>query len=429
MSDPRSINERMSNPSHSARRRASTGRQKVRSVAAGHQLHWTRVVKLQGILLNPDAGGDPRFVNVYDDEDWALIHRNPSAKVKCRHSTCETLLTAKRMSRSGQRFFAIRRGGCTHDDVTISLSTKDVEQDPSRLPAGGGPETDEHRWIKGRIVRVAEKLGIEAILEEPFTHSDVYLPGPAIAVEYQRWNTKFNVRTEARATLGASTLWLIPSELPDSLSEKDRTTLRARVFQTGALFLSVSNMNQKSESQHPLEAPGLAKTARLYVGGSAVRYDETKQELVRYRFLSLATFLREVSDGSRMLKSVPVRRKDGRFFPSLVWITKLDLALIEASQRRTSTGSRPTLEQPPMRTEAPRPSPPRHPTVESIEHGQVDHTKAAGVPEANAPPAAENLLRVSSASPPPTTPIKNRPHEMRASWWARVFWVWRNRRS
>src|SRR5690625_1698653 len=79
-----------------------------------HASHRIRQVKIRGLIMNLPGTDSPVEVCVNDQADWELIYKNPAVHVKCIVSSCDTLLTAKRMSKSGLRFFAVRSGGCNH---------------------------------------------------------------------------------------------------------------------------------------------------------------------------------------------------------------------------------------------------------------------------------------------------------------------------
>lgn len=125
---------------------------------------------------------------MYDEDDWQLIHRNADIQVGCMMPGCPTLLTAKQMSRTGTRFLATRAGGCAHFEI----------ERPTSDAGGGGEETKEHDWVKGRLARIAQSVGLDAVIEDSRTHADVFIPGDKIAVEYQRVRTNFRARTLQR---------------------------------------------------------------------------------------------------------------------------------------------------------------------------------------------------------------------------------------
>ena len=291
-----------------------------------------------GLMLNPSDGTAARLVNVHDEDDWKLIYKNPKIRVKCRVESCDTLLTPKRMSRSGLRFLAIRSGGCSHNLVKIPILDQDVEQDPATLVGDGGPEGDEHLWVKGRLFRIGRLLGLDPIEEDGRTRADVYLAKPGIALEYQRWDTDFTGRAAQRARAGAEvTVWLFPAQRPGLPTTKRAAAFRQHVWEAGGIYLSVKNVDNRREHQTPWEHAAQERTARLYASGSIVVFDPKLGHLVR-RELSIATVLREIANGERTLRDVPVYTKaTGRVATARVWVNERDLKSHQARRAQVQT--------------------------------------------------------------------------------------------
>lgn len=200
-----------------------------------HAKHRTQEVKTRGLLMDLPGADGPVEVCVHDQDDWEKIHKIRSLHVKCLEPTCDTLLTAKRMSKSGLRFFAVRSGGCQHNTVTMPVEKDDIAQDPSTLAGGGGPEGAEHLWIKGRLYRIARSLGAEARVEESYTRTDVYLPEHRSVLEYQRWDTDIAARTDQRTAAGAErTIWMFPMQLPDGAPIPSASDSTRRFTRTAA---------------------------------------------------------------------------------------------------------------------------------------------------------------------------------------------------
>jgi len=103
-----------------------------------HSAHRTGRVKVRGLLEDLPGTDGPVEVYVYVQSDWELIYKNPDVHVKCVVPSCDTRLMAKRMSKSGLRFFAVRSGGCSHDLTQIPVDRGEEAQDPSTLVGGGG---------------------------------------------------------------------------------------------------------------------------------------------------------------------------------------------------------------------------------------------------------------------------------------------------
>ncbi|GAB3619547.1 hypothetical protein GCM10027417_08070 [Glutamicibacter endophyticus] len=278
-----------------------------------HTIHRTQRVKIRGLIMDPPSGNGPIEVCVNYQADWELIYKNPRILVKCLVESCETLLTAKRMSKSGLRFFAARSGNCSHNLVEIQVEQGEVEQDAANLVGGGGPEGNEHLWMKGRLLKIAQSLGAKAVVEHTPTRADVFLPDHDIALEYQRWNTNFARRTRQRALVGAAnTIWMFPWQPPGPPRTQARKAFNTAVFKHGGIYVAVRNKDNPGELQRPWEDSSLERTARLYASGSIVVFDPDLGALVR-KSRSLAKVLNQIISGDRILaKTMVLRRSDGR---------------------------------------------------------------------------------------------------------------------
>lgn len=279
----------------------------------------TQMVKIQGVMIDEPSR---RVVSVYDEDDWREIHRNPNIRVGCRMVGCDTLLTPKIIARTGTRFLATRSGGCTHFEVKRTTAAA----------GGGGEETKEHDWVKGRLARIAQTVGLEAIIEESKTHADVYLPGPGIALEYQRVATDFSLRTMQRTLAGAAlTLWLI-RQPPNAKGAKSklRRTFDEQVYRRGGLYVSVVDVEDYRQKLRPWEDPmALNRRARISVGGSVVRLLPDGTAFFR-RSESFARFLADVVSGARVLRKVPIRpARGGLPSANLAWVRATELQRFE----------------------------------------------------------------------------------------------------
>ncbi|MGN0094816.1 MAG: hypothetical protein ACI38U_02020 [Corynebacterium sp.] len=313
-----------------------------------HASHRTQRVRIQGLALNPPGSAEPVEVGVNDQAGWELIYKNPAIRVKCLVKSCDTLLTAKRMSKSGLRFLAVRSGGCSHNLVEMRVERGEVEQDPSELVGGGGPEGDEHLWIKGRLFKIAQSLGAEAVVEHSLTRADVFLPGHNLVLEYQRWNTDFRERTAQRSSTGAAqTVWMLPWQPSNAPRTRALRSFNNEVFEHGGIYVAVRNKDKRSELQRPWEDASQERTARLYAGGSIAVFDPRNGALVR-RELSLATVLAEIMSGERILAHALVLTKGNALRArKRVWVLREDLARAEAAreERRRAMSKVPVAEQ------------------------------------------------------------------------------------
>ncbi|MFD1376085.1 hypothetical protein ACFQ4U_07030 [Micrococcus antarcticus] len=321
---------------HVSSRKAGKQEQKEK-----HASHRTQRVKVRGLLMNPSDGDGPVEICVNFQADWELVYKNPEIRIKCLVESCETLLMAKRMNKRGLRFLAVRSGGCSHNLVDMPVEPGELEQDPSTLEGGGGPEGNEHLWNKGRLLKIVQSLGAQAVLEHAPTRADVFLPDVNIALEYQRWDTDFQQRTEQRALAGATTtIWLfpwLPSKTPKS---KKHSAFDNQVFKHGGIYVAVKNIDNHYESQCPWEDITQERTARLFASGSIAVFDPDRGALVRTS-RSLATILGEIIAGDRILTNTFVfRKRDARVVPAKVWVLRDDLARVESmltDRRRDAT--------------------------------------------------------------------------------------------
>jgi len=281
--------------------------------------------------MNPPDANGPVEVCVNNPADWELIYKNPDLHVKCPVESCDTLLTAKYIKLTGRRFFAVRPGSidCHHSQADRSIGRGDIKQEQPEPNRGGGPEGDEHQWIKKRLFSIAKKkLDSGAVLEHQPTKADIFLPNHNLAIEYQRWDTDFRTRTRQRESAGAArTIWLFPSVLPERAPSTLHKTFDREVFQRGGLYVDVLNRNDTKERQRPWEDASQNHTAHLYVRGPIAKYDDDKKELV-YTTLSMVTFLKQVISGERALKMAPVTNRHNHKRTRLVWILLNDLARV-----------------------------------------------------------------------------------------------------
>ena len=169
-----------------------------------------------------------------------------------------------------------------------------------------------------------------AITEHAATNSDVFVPGPDLAIEVQRWSTDFEKRTAARVDQGASVLWLMTEDA------KGRATDRA-LFGLPAARVKVHALNDDTKRLAPWDNRSLNRIARLSVQGTVatLRPDGT----LHTKPHDARTFLAEVLAGTRRwfppgTPGLPDRRG--------LWVLEehLDVAAKSASNR--SQNERPT---------------------------------------------------------------------------------------
>ncbi|WP_143244644.1 hypothetical protein [Agrococcus casei] len=379
---------------------------------SSHSEHRFKQAKVRGIVTNPPEGS-PFEVCVHNQSDWELVYRNRALHVQCLVPSCETRLIAKRMSGSGLRFFAAHRESCSHNLVNIPVGRGEIDQDPATLANGGGPEGQEHLWIKGRLHKIATSIGLEAVIEDSTTHADVFLPGPNLALEYQRWDTDFSGRTAARATTGgAHTLWLFPFPQPEQRKTPLKRVFDREVYGKGGLYVAVRNMNDLRELQQPWLHPSQERTARLYATGAIARFDKKTRRLV-YTRGSLARILNEIVTGQRTLTLTTIySHKSKSMQDKRVWALKADLAAAEDERKRRPPTARP-IPAPHTRpvsveNKRPIPTPALDPTTATAD----TDTELSELSELTAP--TESSKRQAA----PATQTRN------AHWWERLMeWV------
>lgn len=382
--------------------------------------HRTKPVKVRGLLLNPPDGGAPRPVYVNDYDDWAAIHRQPHVRVACLVPGCPTRLIAKQMSRSGLRFFANKtKNSCDHNQTRLPLEPDDVEINPwAPGAAGGGPESAEHLWVKGRLFTIATKvLHQTAVVEESMTRADVYLPDAKIVLEYQRWATDFKKRSQQRRDAGAArTIWLVPdwSDQKSSFSQAVRYE--------GAMYLAVLSKNDYNQELRPWEHPEDNRLARLYVSGPVVRLDTEHHRLAYARF-SLVRVLKEILSGERVFTEAPVYTKSTKKTTrKRVWVRTEDLARIRAARetQRPWLPSAATAEPELYRAPLP-PASPTSPAAAIPEPGPLVQQDLAADTQPATPVPEPARPTEHSAPPPPADVTSSTP---RQSLWSRIAaWV------
>lgn len=331
------------------------GDSRRKEVRAAHRI---QRVKIRGLLMDIPGAGGPFEVCVNHQAHWELIYKNPDVRVKCLVQSCDTLLTAKRMSRSGLRFLAARSGGCSHNLVEMRVEQSEIEQDPSELAGGGGPEGLEHLWFKGRLYSIAKVLGAEAVIEHSFTRADVFLPEHNLVLEYQRWNTDFRGRTAQRTSAGADrTIWMFPWQPPGAPPSHAHKAFDQEVFQNGGIYVAVLNKDDRREAQRPWEDASQERTARLYASGSIAVFDPRRRALVRTR-LSLATVLAQIISGDRVLDQAAIlNKRTGRVAKAWVWALSDDFACARAAHEERRRPVPPIIDKDPQQPSEP-PAPP-----------------------------------------------------------------------
>jgi hypothetical protein len=257
---------------------------------------------------------------VYDEDDWTLMRSLPTGSLICPESRCSSAFEVPQENTHGTRFLKNRRVGdaCSHL--------------PTRPDLGGGPMSAQHRWLQARLARILETLDFPAITEHAATNADVFVPGPGLAIEVQRWSSNFEKRTAARVNKGSPVLWLLTEDA------KGRATQQA-LFSLPAARVKVHALGDDTRRLAPWDDRSLNRRARLSVFATVatLRADAS----LRTRPYDARAFLAEVLAGSRRwyppgTPGLP----DGRG----LWVLEKDLEVaakkgVERSRRELSTAA------------------------------------------------------------------------------------------
>lgn len=176
---------------------------------------------------------------VSDPEDWELIKELDRGQLVCHQPNCSVAFQKPRVSSRGLRYLSAMPGhSCSH-----GLARPDL---------GGGSMSWEHLWLQNRIAKIIRKLhglDLEPVIEHPPSHSDVYVPGAnPLAIEIQRWSTRFEARTLAREQQGLQVLWLITEDARGKATEN-------ALFRLPAARVRVHDRNTRSRKLRPWDDP------------------------------------------------------------------------------------------------------------------------------------------------------------------------------
>lgn len=169
------------------------------------------------------------LVEAANDEDWAQVHCKPASKrpaLYCPDSTntCRNKLVAyeRKNPRHGTvtRYFSFakRSGTCTHAAVKSGVIVPAQPISPS-APSG---ESDEHMWLKQRVVDIATSAKYSATAEKTLpgdVRADVYVEGVqhGARIEVQRVATDIPTRTEQYPDV----IWLLRDAYSTSSGNKE----------------------------------------------------------------------------------------------------------------------------------------------------------------------------------------------------------------
>lgn len=218
---------------------------------------------------------------VYDDDDWSLMHGDkklPVGDLICPARGCRAELIAVER-KNGTRFLRNRKG------------TSDCGHAFGRAQSGGPPSA-EHRWLQQRLAMLCDTLGYGAVQEHYESRADVWVEStPPLAIEIQRWPTAFAGRTEARRSLGAEVLWLLPETASSQKAGQE-------MFRRSAARIRVMKRDDRSQEARPWE-PEHSGEVRLWVGATVMKPSPDGLTLVSAGNYDARDFLREVIKGER----------------------------------------------------------------------------------------------------------------------------------
>lgn len=214
---------------------------------------------------------------VYDEEDWKFMRSLPTGSLICPEPGCDSQFQVPQENARGTRFLKNRpEQTCSHT--------------PARPDLGGGPVSNQHRWLQARLARIVESLGMAAITEHAATNADVFVHGPDLAIEVQRWTTAFEKRTAARLRKGAGVLWLLTEDA------KGRSADSA-LFRLPAVRVRVHDWDDVRQRLRPWQDRSDGRRARLsfYATVAKLRADDSLET----GLYDARAFLAEVVEGRR----------------------------------------------------------------------------------------------------------------------------------
>lgn len=237
-------------------------------------------MKKFGRWLGQPRGSSPLCVD--DDDDWEAM-KSPDADVILCHDEDCNIPVRPALSSKRTRFLRFNPGReCTHQFL------KDV---------GGGPEGSKHKWIVRRLARVIERIGYQALVEDRGSYADVLVPEVGYAIEVQRWPTKFEHRSEARAARGLKTIWLLTA---DAAGGRGSRSVRNALFGSPAARVTVVDRANRRERLEPWAHSGQGRDAVLQVFATINVPDPADPARLRTHSYDGFRFLSEVLASERL---------------------------------------------------------------------------------------------------------------------------------
>ncbi|MBV0917240.1 hypothetical protein KC238_08220 [Mycobacteroides chelonae] len=249
------------------------------------------------------------------DDDYEEMRKFPGGTYGCP----ECGLPFKKPSRPARTRY--------HFAFMPNLSCEHLPARPSH-GGGGGPMSEEHKWLQNRLLVVCRHAGHEAIPEHRVTDSDIYVPSADYAIEVQRWPTDWKKRTKARMDKGAKVLWMIPDSMG---SEKNRSDA---LFSLPCVRVRVHARGDENQPLQPWDNKADNHNAVLSVFATVARYDSTNEKLVSARYVDAIKFFRQILDGQRAWYPKNILEPLGLDYAAWVLDSDLNAAKSAAQARR-----------------------------------------------------------------------------------------------
>jgi hypothetical protein len=265
-----------------------------------------------------------RVYCVDDDADWEAIRELRGGQLICHRPDCNAPYKKPiEHKATGLRFLAAMPDlACRH-----GLARPDL---------GGGPMSEEHQWLQGRLYVILRPLlkkvfpssDIPPIIEHSETRADVYVAQAKLALEVQRWPTDFQERTEARQQDGGQVIWLVTEGYKDAAW---KAGLMSRV---PAVIVAVEDPTDRSRRLFPWKNRQDHRVSRLRFYGTVA---QMKDGRLTTRSIFPHLFFHGVLSGERVWypPGTPgvVHANDGRPWRSGFWALRTELAQAQSDMK------------------------------------------------------------------------------------------------
>jgi hypothetical protein len=251
-----------------------------------------------------------REVKAADDTDWAEVYCYPVRKrpaLYCPDASngCRTKLVAYERPNKKKgtitRYFSFTGDGgkCGHAAVKKGVEVPDPSAKP-QSQAAGSAESDEHLWLKNKVVEIATAAKYVTIQEQELrggVRADVYIEGAQQAgrVEVQRVATDIPARTERHPDV----VWLLREAY--STGSGNKTALWGNpCVQLRIRAPRIINGKQEWVAAEPWSGPHWAD-AQISASSTVLRltHKDSGEPFFDTRPIDLSLFLRQVWSGKR----------------------------------------------------------------------------------------------------------------------------------